>query len=161
RGSLGLDLAAAVTVMITTFGVHRIPTGLHGPILDVNSKIGALLVGRSSTGTAAGLVVLPGVIDADYTGEIMVMAYALLPPIIVKWGTWIAQLLLWERMGPQTRKSQKERRDQGFGSTGATLVNLAQQMQQRPVVTLTLLYCGKSVTDSALMDTGANVTIIS
>ena len=39
--------------------------------------IGALLIGRSS----AGLIVLPGVIDADYTGEIMVCVYTLTPPL--------------------------------------------------------------------------------
>ncbi|RMC20449.1 hypothetical protein DUI87_01299 [Hirundo rustica rustica] len=96
RGSLGIDLAAAVDVTLIDSRVQRIPTGVTGPIYDKNSALGALLLGRSSTGLA-GLIVLPGVIDADYTGEIKVVAYALHPPMTIKKGTCIAQLVLYTK----------------------------------------------------------------
>ncbi|RMC09667.1 hypothetical protein DUI87_13453 [Hirundo rustica rustica] len=96
RGSLGIDLAAAVDVTLINSRVQRIPTGVTGPIYDKNSALGALLLGRSSTGLAR-LIVLPGVIDEDYTGEIQVVAYALHPPMTIKKGTRIAQLVLYTK----------------------------------------------------------------
>lgn len=65
--------------------VHKIPMGVFGPVVEVDSSFGALLFGRSSTGLAV-LIVLPGVIDADYTGEIMICAYTLFPPLTIKTG---------------------------------------------------------------------------
>ncbi|KAL2307732.1 hypothetical protein Nmel_000708, partial [Mimus melanotis] len=65
--------------------VHQIPTGVTGPIYASDSALGALLIGRSSAGLA-GLIVLPGIIDADYIGEIQVCAYTLAPPLTISNG---------------------------------------------------------------------------
>uniref|UniRef100_A0A8C6YU31 dUTPase-like domain-containing protein n=1 Tax=Nothoprocta perdicaria TaxID=30464 RepID=A0A8C6YU31_NOTPE len=80
--------------------------------------------GRSSAGVA-GLIVLPGVIDADYTGEIMVAVYTLNPPLIIPKGTRIAQLLIFKRQDPEVPlpSAVLDRGGQGFGSTGDTYKN--------------------------------------
>ncbi|KFZ64192.1 hypothetical protein N338_00570, partial [Podiceps cristatus] len=161
-GSLGIDLAAAIDVTFKTTVPQKIPTGVQGPVYSSTSTLGALLIGRSSTGLA-GLIVLPGVIDADYTGEIMVVAYTLNPPLTVKKGTRIAQLVLYQRQITEedTIQSQKKRGDQGFGSTGDTVVNLVQQMKDRPMIPLLLQKESHQVNVKAMLDTGADVTIIS
>lgn len=71
---MGIDLAAAVDVTLINQAVYQILTGVIGPIYASNSALDALLVGRSLAGLT-GLILLPGVIDADYTGEIQVCAY--------------------------------------------------------------------------------------
>ncbi|NWU88074.1 POK9 protein, partial [Onychorhynchus coronatus] len=162
RGSLGLDLATAVDITLKTTEVYKIPTGVTGPIYHENCKVGALLLGRSSTGTA-GLIVLPEVIDADYTGEILIAAFTLHPPMVISKGTRIAQLVIYEKHastdnGPTTKPARETR---GFGSTGNMLVNLVQQMQQRPVVSLQLCHENDKHSVRAMLDTGADVNIFS
>uniref|UniRef100_A0A8C3UA08 dUTPase-like domain-containing protein n=1 Tax=Catharus ustulatus TaxID=91951 RepID=A0A8C3UA08_CATUS len=66
-----------------------------------------------------GLFVLPGVIDSDYTGELMIMAFTLFPPFTITKGQHIAQIIPL----PQLTKGiaplcQQPRQDKGFGSTG-------------------------------------------
>lgn len=53
------------------------------------------------------------------------------------------------------------RKDHGFGSTGETVVNLVQQMKVQPTVTITTLNDTEAHQITAVMDTGADVTIIS
>ncbi|NXY57439.1 POK9 protein, partial [Callaeas wilsoni] len=159
RGSLGIDLAAAVTVTLIDRTVQKIPTGVHGPLVHVDSWVGALLLGRSSSGLAE-LVVLPGVIDADYTGKIYVCAYALSPPLIIEQGTRIAQLVLIGNLYP----SEEELPTCGhrnFGSSGQPVISLVQKMKSRPMVNAKLALRDVEHSVSAMMDTGADVTIIS
>ncbi|NXM37734.1 POK9 protein, partial [Gymnorhina tibicen] len=158
-GSLGIDLAAAVTITLIDTGVHQIPTGISGPLVDENRKIDALLIGRSSAGLA-GLIVLPGVIDADYTGEIMVCAYTLMPPLTVNVGTRIAQLVLYPKMTTKNTDHLPRHGNQGFGSTGSTVVNLAQQMKHRPMTDITLSTSARINRITTMLDTGADFTII-
>ncbi|NWI72383.1 POK9 protein, partial [Dryoscopus gambensis] len=158
-GSLGIDLAAAVDVTLTDSRVVRIPTGVMGPIYHEHSTMGALLVGRSST-SLAGLVVLLGVIDADYTGEIQVIAYPLRPPMVIKKGTQIAQLYRKEA-GHEGPAQAPQRGPRGFGSTGDTVVGLVQQMRTRPLITVTLEWGMAMHRMSRVMtDTGADITIM-
>ncbi|NWS66221.1 POK9 protein, partial [Crotophaga sulcirostris] len=162
RGSLGIDLAAAVDVTLTTTAVHKIPSGVKGPVYAANSLLGALLIGHSSAGTA-GLIVLPGVIDADYTGEIMIAAYTLTPPLVIKQGTRIAQLVLYQKVATKKDifRNAPRRKDGGFGSTGHALVNLVQQMKHRPLIDIQLSKDGEKRTIKVMLDTGADITIIS
>ncbi|KFQ35595.1 hypothetical protein N331_03313, partial [Merops nubicus] len=159
-GSLGFDLAAAVDVTIVDQRVDKIPTGVWGPIIGEHSGIGALLVGRSSTGLA-GLMVLPGVIDADYKEEIQIMAYALMPPITVTKGTRVAQLVLIQQIQVEGKQNTAVRQDKGFGSSGQTVVSLVQQMRHRPMISASLRYHVDAIRLTMIADTGADVTIIS
>ncbi|NXU80939.1 POK9 protein, partial [Oreotrochilus melanogaster] len=138
----------------------QIPTGIHGPVYHENSVVGALLIGRSSTGVA-GLVVLPGVTDADYTGEIMISCFSLTPPPppIIKAGTRIAQLVLLPKMN-LGKNASVARGTQGFGCSGSTLVTSVQQMKTRPIMIVQLAAGSEVKTLSMMMDTGADVTII-
>ncbi|XP_074022479.1 deoxyuridine 5'-triphosphate nucleotidohydrolase-like [Numenius arquata] len=86
-GSAGVDLATAQSVTLDTTAVVLIPIGVMGPIGNGRST---LLLGRSST-TQMGLFVLPGVIDADFTGEIKIMAWTPSPSWFVPKGQRIAQ----------------------------------------------------------------------
>ncbi|RLV62632.1 hypothetical protein DV515_00019105, partial [Chloebia gouldiae] len=78
-----MDLAAAVEVTIMTTSPIKIQTGVKGPIMINGQTVGGLLLGRSSA-SVMGLFVLPGVIDADYTGEIMIMDHTPFPPIKIQ-----------------------------------------------------------------------------
>ncbi|NXL50813.1 POK9 protein, partial [Podilymbus podiceps] len=167
RGSLGLDLAAAIDVTFLDNQVKKILTGIHEPIYNVTSDTGALLLGHSSTGLA-GLIGLPGVIDADYRGEIQVVAYVLYPPAERMFDqnktlcTYTAQLLLYDRHSSVPSSLQKNRGAAGFGSTGQHLVTLVRQMEQRPLITVTLKKGKEQHTLFKVMtDTGADVTILS
>ena len=55
--------------LIELYNPHKIPTGYYGPI---PSRTVGLILGRSSY-TMRGLVVLTGVVDEDYEGEIHIM----------------------------------------------------------------------------------------
>ncbi|KFP04475.1 hypothetical protein N300_02540, partial [Calypte anna] len=147
---------SAVDVTLMTIQVYRILTGIFGPIYQEDSTVGALLMGLSSTGVAG--LVLPGVIDADYTGEIMITCFTLTPPLIIKAGTWLAQLVVLPKMN-LGKNAPMARGSQGFGSSGSTLVTLVQQMKARPII-IVKLTAGKEVkTLSMMMDTVADVTV--
>ncbi|NXM78279.1 POK9 protein, partial [Serilophus lunatus] len=154
-----IDLAAAVDVTLITTAVHKIPIGVRGPIVHIKSKTGALWVGRSSTGLA-GLVVLPGVIDADFMGEIQIMAYAIQPPLTTPKGTRIAQLVLIEALHDKAQATTCVRGEGGFGSSGGVLINLAQQMKRRPLMDIELQIGTECYRIARVTtDTGADCTI--
>uniref|UniRef100_A0A8B9E861 dUTPase-like domain-containing protein n=1 Tax=Anser cygnoides TaxID=8845 RepID=A0A8B9E861_ANSCY len=74
----------------------------------------ASLLGRSCT-TLTGLFVLPGIIDADYTGQNQAMARTPSPPLSIPKGTRIAQLILCRAVVPKAVDAV--RGAAGFGST--------------------------------------------
>ncbi|NXA67090.1 POK9 protein, partial [Mohoua ochrocephala] len=159
RGSLGLDLAAAVDVTLLTTRPTKIPTGVKGPLVIDGQSMGALLIGRSSA-SLLGLFVLPGVIDADYTGEIMIMAYTLFPPVSISKGQRLAQLVPL----PQTTQSLapasgKTRGEGEFGSTGG-LTMLTLDLRDRPKKQVVLTFQGHQHVLQGLLDTGADSSII-
>ncbi|XP_014809364.1 PREDICTED: endogenous retrovirus group K member 18 Pol protein-like [Calidris pugnax] len=100
-----------------------------------------------------GLFVLPGIIDADFTGEIKIMAWTPSPPCFVPKGQRIAQLVPL----PSVTIPGEGNRKGGFGSTGKPVVLWSKQVSKEQP----LLRC--QVHDrhfSGLVDTGADVTII-
>ncbi|NWR38026.1 POK9 protein, partial [Tachuris rubrigastra] len=158
-GSLGLDLAAAVETTLATTRPQRINTKIKGPICINGKPYGALLLGRSSA-SIMGLFVLPGIIDPDYQGEIQIMAYTLFPPLVIPQGQRIAQLIplphLTKGLAPHL---SRQRGGGGFGSTGAVFLTL--DLHQRPKESVTLVWEGQHTKVEGLLDTGANVSIIS
>ncbi|NXG46501.1 POK9 protein, partial [Psilopogon haemacephalus] len=159
-GSLGLDLAAAVDVTFMTSQPQKIPTNVKGPLVIGGKILGALLLGRSSA-SMLGLFVLPGVIDADYTGEIMIMAYTPFPPIMISKGQKIAQLIPLEQITKDISPLLKEQReDKGFGSLG-DLILLTMNLNERPKRKIEIEYQGQRWSFLGLLDTGADSSIIS
>ncbi|KFW75141.1 hypothetical protein N305_04484, partial [Manacus vitellinus] len=159
-GSLRLDLATAVEVTLLSTQPQKIPTGIYGPLIINKQVFGALLIGRSSA-SLAGLFVLPGLIDADYTGQIMVMAYTIFPPLRIPKGQRIAQLIpLPQLTKPLTNDRQlMQCGDRGFGSTkGLTLLTL--DLSEQPKHKVTIIWKDQTKTLDALLDTGADSSII-
>uniref|UniRef100_A0A452GV58 dUTPase-like domain-containing protein n=1 Tax=Gopherus agassizii TaxID=38772 RepID=A0A452GV58_9SAUR len=118
RGSAGVDLATAADVTLENDKVQVVPSVVNGPL---GYGLSALLIGRSSM-SKQGIFVLPGLIDADYTGNIGIMVRALFPPVNIAAGTRIAQLIPFHSSVPKTKLT--ERGPHGFGSTDSPQNNL-------------------------------------
>ena len=90
KRSAGLDLYSSVDICIEVGSIKKINTGRrvslpensYGPIRD-NSSL-----------ANKGLFTLGGVIDNDYTGEIIIIMTSLIEPIKIKQGQKIAQLIV-------------------------------------------------------------------
>ena len=162
RGSLGIDLAAAVDVTLLESSVHTIPTGITGPVYHAkDSALGALLIGQASSGVA-GLIVIPGVINADSTSEIVVYAFTLTPPLTITKGTQMAQLILYQKcpVDNDIFRHIPRREARGVGSKGNMVMSLVQKLQQQPVTPVWLRCKQQQCTVHVMADTGADVTII-
>ena len=103
-----------------------------------------------------GLIVHPGVIDPDFTGQIKIMVSSPRGIIAISPGDRIAQLLLLSSCHSQFPAKDSERGDKGFGSTGTSNV-CSLDLDTQPLLKLSIE--GKSM--SGLLDTGANRSIIS
>ena len=115
RKSAGLDLCSSINVFIEIGSIKRINTGIcislpensYGSIRDKSSL------------AAKGLLTLGGVIDNDYTGEIIIIMTSLTEPIKIKRGQKIAQLMVSNIMYPEIKLvkflKSTERNDKGFG----------------------------------------------
>lgn len=121
----GFDLYSTETLEIPSFGRVLVPTGLSFDIKD-----GFEIQVRSKSGLALkqGLMVLnsPGTVDNGYTGEVQVIVFNTNNhPVTITKGMKIAQAVLcpvvngkWVNLVEQTKINDKERGENGFGSTG-------------------------------------------
>ena len=115
KESAGLDLCSSIDVDIEV-----------GLIKKVNIEI-CISLSENSYGSirdksslaSKGLLMLGGVIDKDYTGEIIVIMTSLIEPIKIKKGQKIAQLIVSNIMYPEIKKvkfvKDTERNNKGFG----------------------------------------------
>ncbi|NXD97451.1 POK9 protein, partial [Chaetorhynchus papuensis] len=158
RGSLGLNLATTVAVTLVDCTVCKVPTSVKRPVIIDGQPQGVLLIGRSSS-AIKGLLIIPRITDADFTGEIAIIVKTDYPPIYIPQGSKIAQLVplphLTARVNPT---AQKERGASEFGSTGAIAL-LSLRMNHRPSVTAALTHKGSTIIMSVLLDSRADVTI--
>lgn len=134
-------------------GCQPIPSDFSGPL--PNDTVG-LVLGRSST-ILKGLVVHPGVIDQDFTGQVKIMCSSPRGISSISPGDRIAQLLILPSLHSLFPSKNVVRGEQGFGSSGGQNVFISLDLDKRP--TLELKIQGKSFT--GLLDTGADTTIIS
>ena len=117
----GYDLPVYGNHMVYPGETKLIPTGVS---LQFPPGIFGMIFGRSSTAIKKKLLVVPGVIDNDYTGELMVAVTSLDEHYVVKVkdGSRIAQLVLFPHLNAElpTREIlvQGVRGEKGFGSTG-------------------------------------------
>ena len=101
--------------LIELYNPHKIPTGYYGPIPP---RTMGLILGCSNC-TMRGSVVLTGVVDEDYKGEIHVMVNAVkMRNIYLQKEEHFAQLLLLPYIKPM--KASDKVRQGGFGSTNLT-----------------------------------------
>uniref|UniRef100_A0A8B9BIR1 dUTPase-like domain-containing protein n=1 Tax=Anser brachyrhynchus TaxID=132585 RepID=A0A8B9BIR1_9AVES len=133
RGSAGVDVCTVTDTTVRGAHVHKIPLNGRGP---VGNGCSALLLGRSSI-TLTGLFVLPGIIDADYNGQIQATAWTLSPPLSIPKGSRIARLIFFRAVVPKAVDAI--RGAAGFGSTGFPKAFWAANIaQHRPMLTVTL-----------------------
>ena len=115
KRSAGLDLYSTIDACIEVGSIKKINTGIcvslpensYGSIRDKSSL------------AAKGLLTLGGLIDNDYTGEIIIVITSLIEPIKIKQGQKIAQLIVSNILYPEikivTFLRSTERNDKGFG----------------------------------------------
>ena len=125
RSDSGFDLYSTEEIEIPSFGRVLVPTGLSFDIKD-----GYEIQVRSKSGLAIkqGLMVLnsPGTVDNGYTGEVQVIVFNTNNhPVTITKGMKVAQAVLcpvvngkWVNLVKKNKISDKERGDNGFGSTG-------------------------------------------
>lgn len=86
-----MDLRSSTSTILTPdVAVTPILTGVKGPL---PKGIVGIILGQSSM-ALQGLSIIPGVIDADYTGELQVLVSPPTRTVQIEKGQRIAQLLL-------------------------------------------------------------------
>ncbi|NWU33822.1 POK9 protein, partial [Hylia prasina] len=159
-GSAGMDVSTDNAIIIDSLlKLHKVPLKDHGPI---GKGLSALLLGRSSA-TLQGIFVHPGVIDADYMGQICAFVSTPSPPVTIPAKTHIAQLIPFKSCALKT--GSKLQGDGGFESMGEPQVYCTQVISdQRPNMVCTLTMPQTTplhIKVSGMIATGADVTIIS
>jgi dUTP pyrophosphatase len=132
-GDVGYDLRAArdVTVSRSTKGPTYIPTGVR---IKAPEGVWTRIVGRSST-TKRGLLVIEGIIDNAFTGELCVPCLNFSgEDVHVKEGDRLAQIICCPVITPKLAIVEAlpatARGEKGFGSTGETIAPNAPRLLQ-------------------------------
>ena len=115
KKSAGLDLYSSIDACIKVGSIKKINTGIRISLPE--NSYGSI---RDKSSLAAkGLLTLGGVIDNDYTEEIIIIMTSLTEPIKIKQGQKIAQLIVSNIMYPEIKLvkflKSTERNDKGFG----------------------------------------------
>ena len=114
KGSAGLDLYSNINVDININSIKKVNTGIR---VSLPKNTYGFIRDRSSL-AAKGVLTLGGVIDSDYTGEIIVIMTSLIETIKIKKGQKIAQLIVSNIMYPEIKNvkylKKTERNDKGF-----------------------------------------------
>ena len=115
KRSAGLDLYSSIDVNIDTNSIKKINTGIRVSLPE--NSYGSIR--DKSSLEAKGILTLGGVIDNDYTGEIIITMTSLIEPIKIKKGQKIAQLIVSNILYPEIKLvkflKNTERNDKGFG----------------------------------------------
>lgn len=121
-GDVGFDLHISETTVIPAHGFADVPSGVH---MGLPEGWWGMLTGRSSTIRKRGLLVVQGIIDTGYTGELFSAVWNLTNhDITVEKGDRIAQLILLPNIANEVdithvnQLPETERGNKGFGSTG-------------------------------------------
>ena len=126
EGSFGYDLTAVAEQTIEPGGTAIVPTGLKLaadlPAVE-GGGIAMLILPRSSLPLKRGLMVAnsPGLIDADYSGEIGIPIYNFKSePATIAPGERLAQAVFVQLLKPTIEEAEPDesRNRGGFGSTG-------------------------------------------
>ena len=121
----GMDLYSMESLTIEPFGRVLVPTGVH---FDVPENYEIQIRSKSGLAINQGLMVLnsPGTVDQGYTGEIKVILFNTTNNSVeIKEGQKIAQAVVcpvvcgkWLNLVKVDKIKDKDRSDNGFGSTG-------------------------------------------
>ena len=121
----GFDLYSTEEVYIDSLDRKLIPTGLH---FDIPENYEIQVRSKSGLALKQGLMVLnsPGTIDQGYTGELQVIIFNTSKETVkIEKGQKIAQAVIspvlsgkWVNLVKVEDLKEKDRNDNGFGSTG-------------------------------------------
>ena len=115
KSSAGLDLYSSIDVNIEVGSIKKVNTG---NCVSVPENSYGSIRDKSSLASKE-LFTLGGVIDSDYTGEIIVIMTSLIESIKIKKGQKIAQLIVSNITYPEIKKveflKETERNNKGFG----------------------------------------------
>ena len=121
----GFDLYSTEEIVLTPFGRALVPTGIH---FDVPERCEIQVRPKSGLAIKQGLTVLntPGTVDQGYTGEIQVIVFNTNNyTVMIPKGMKVAQAVLcpvingkYVRFESVESLDEKDRGDNGFGSTG-------------------------------------------
>ena len=115
KRSAGVDLYSSIDVNININSIKKINTGISVSLPEHSYRS----IRDKSSLAAKGILTLGGVIDNDYTGEIIVIMASLIESMKIKKGQKITQLIVSNITYPEIKlvKSLKdtERNDKGFG----------------------------------------------
>lgn len=119
----GFDLFVSETVVVPPHGFKDVPSGVS---VELPHGYWGLLTGRSSTIRQRGLLVVQGIIDTGYRGELFSAVWNLTSqPVVVTKGDRIAQFIILPNETQNTllvrseALGDSERGLGGFGSSGA------------------------------------------
>ena len=123
KRSAGLDLYSSIDFNIDTNSIKKNNTGIR--VCLPENSYGSI---RDKSSLAAkGLLTLGGVIDNDYTGEIIVIMTSLIEPLKINKGQKIAQLIVSNISYPEIKKvkylKDTERNNKGFDEMDETDFN--------------------------------------
>ena len=115
KSSAGLDLYSSIDVNIEVGSIKQVNTGIF---ISVPENSYGSIRDKSSL-ASKGLLTLDGVIDSDYTGEIIVIMTSLIESIKIKKGQKITQLIVSNITYPEIKKvkflKDTGRNNKGFG----------------------------------------------
>ena len=121
----GFDLHSTEEIVIPPFGRALVPTGIS---LDINDGFEVQVRSKSGLALNQGLMCLnsPGTVDNGYTGEVKAIIFNTnKEPFTITKGMKVAQAVLcpvvngkWVDLVNKQVVTEKERGDNGFGSTG-------------------------------------------
>ena len=100
KESGGLDLYSSIDFDIEVGSIKKVNTGICISLPE--NSYGSIRY--KSSLASKGFLTLGGVIDKDYTGEIIVIMTSLIEPIKIKNGQKIAQLIVSNIMYPEIKK---------------------------------------------------------
>ena len=127
--SAAADLPLAYNVLLSPGGgIYKLKTNIFGPL--PKGTFG-LILGSSST-ALRGLTIIPGVIDSDYVGEILIMVSASTTLSLLA-GEHIAEILL---LPYHPFLAFPNERTGGFGSTGRHIFWEMLIKDSRPILSL-------------------------
>ena len=99
KKSAGLDLYSSIDTCIEVGLIKKINTGIRVSLPENSYRS----IRDKSSLAAKGLLTLGGVIDNDYTGEIIIIMTSLIEPIKIKQEQKIAQLTVSKIMYPEIK----------------------------------------------------------
>lgn len=118
----GLDLYTFGEMWVEPGQSVRLHTDLA---VDLPASMWGLITGRSSTVFKHGMVVLPGVVDPEYKGELLVVVHNVFEePVQLFDGLRLAQFILMQNMNRVFEpvwgefSEESSRGSNGFGSSG-------------------------------------------